>query len=142
MKTENRRFIETSNFSMTGNFYHKTSFSFTVASMQLLKGTCHSKNYQSCVYRRENKTSHIKNLSYIENLLVCIKGRTIRKVMGGGGGGGKKKKKKRGGEKKKKKKIRAPEMFEKKNSCRDFSIGKIISWCVYYIYIILRCSVI
>jgi hypothetical protein len=115
---------------MTGNFYHKTSFSFTVASMQLLKGTCHSKNYQSCVYRRENKTSHIKNLSYIENLLVCIKGRTIRKVMGGGGGGGKKKKK-----------IRAPEMFEKKNSCRDFSIGKIISWCVYYIYIILRCSV-
>ena len=40
-----------------------------------------------------------------------------------------------------KKKIRAPEMFEKKNSCRDFSIGKIISWCVYYIYIIIRCSV-
>jgi hypothetical protein len=29
--------------------------------------------------------------------------------------------------KKKKKKIRAPEKFEKKNSCRDFSIGKIIS---------------
>jgi hypothetical protein len=27
----------------------------------------------------------------------------------------------------KQKKIRAPEMFEKKNSCRDFSIGKIIS---------------
>ena len=26
-----------------------------------------------------------------------------------------------------KKIIRAPEMFEKKNSCRDFSIGKIIS---------------
>jgi hypothetical protein len=26
-------------------------------------------------------------------------------------------------------------MFEKKNLCRDFSIGKIISWCVYYIYI-------
>ena len=25
---------------------------------------------------------------------------------------------------KQKKKIRAPEMFEKKNSCRDFSIGK------------------
>ena len=28
---------------------------------------------------------------------------------------------------KQKKKIRAPEKFEKKNSCRDFSIGKIIS---------------
>jgi hypothetical protein len=27
-----------------------------------------------------------------------------------------------------KKKIRAPEMFEKNNSCGDFSIGKIISW--------------
>jgi hypothetical protein len=26
-----------------------------------------------------------------------------------------------------KKKIRAPKKFEKKNSCRDFSIGKIIS---------------
>jgi hypothetical protein len=48
-----------------------------------------------------------------------------------GGGGGKKKKKKSSRENKK---IRAPEMFEKKNSCRDFSIGKIISWCVYYIY--------
>jgi hypothetical protein len=43
--------------------------------------------------------------------------------MGGGGGGGKNKKKKRAG-KKNKKKIRAPEMFEKKNSCRDFSIGQ------------------
>jgi hypothetical protein len=28
---------------------------------------------------------------------------------------------------KQKKKIRAAEMFKKKNSCRDFSIGKIIS---------------
>ena len=47
----------------------------------------------------------------------------IRKVMrGGGGGGGKTKNKYRAGETEKK--IRAPEMFEKKNSCRDFSIGK------------------
>ena len=43
----------------------------------------------------------------------------IRKVMGGGG---KSKNKYRAGETEKK--IRAPEMFEKKNSCRDFSIGK------------------
>ena len=55
------------------------------------------------------------------------KGRTIRKVMGGrgGGGGGKSKNKNRAEETEKK--IRAPEKFEKKNSCRDFSIGKIIS---------------
>ena len=45
---------------------------------------------------------------------------------GGGGGGGRSKNKNRAG-KTNKKKIRAPEMFEKKNSCRDFSIGKIIS---------------
>ena len=46
--------------------------------------------------------------------------------MGGGGGGGAKAKIKieQG---KQKKKIRAPEKFEKKNLCRDFSIGKIIS---------------
>jgi hypothetical protein len=56
------------------------------------------------------------------------------------GGWGKNKNKIRAG-KTNKKKICAPEMFEKKNSCRDFSIGKIISWCVYYIYIIIRCSV-
>jgi hypothetical protein len=42
------------------------------------------------------------------------------------GGGGKSKNKNRAG-KTNKKKIRAPEMFEKQNSCRDFSIGKIIS---------------
>jgi hypothetical protein len=57
------------------------------------------------------------------------------------GGWGKNKNKIRAG-KTNKKKICAPEMFEKKNLCRDFSIGKIISWCVYYIYIIIRCSVI
>ena len=51
------------------------------------------------------------------------KGRTIRKVMGGGGA---KTKIKIEQGKQTKKKIRAPEMFEKKNSCRDFSIGKII----------------
>ena len=44
---------------------------------------------------------------------------------GGGGGWGKSKNKNRAGETEKK--IRAPEKFEKKNSCRDFSIGKIIS---------------
>ena len=54
------------------------------------------------------------------------KGRTIRTVIGGGGGGGKSKNKNRAGETENKK-IRAPEKFEKKNSCRDFSIGKIIS---------------
>jgi hypothetical protein len=52
-------------------------------------------------------------------------GRTIRKVMGGGGGG-KSKNKNRAG-KTNKKNIRAPEIFEKKNSCRDISMGKIIS---------------
>jgi hypothetical protein len=46
--------------------------------------------------------------------------------MGGGRGWGKSKNKNRAG-KTNKKKIRAQEMFEKKNSCRDFSIGKIIS---------------
>ena len=44
---------------------------------------------------------------------------------GGGGWGGKSKNKNRVGETEKK--ICAPEKFEKKNSCRDFSIGKIIS---------------
>jgi hypothetical protein len=52
--------------------------------------------------------------------MYLYKGRTIRKVMGGGS-----KNKNRAGETEKK--IRAPEKFEKKNSCRDFSIGKIIS---------------
>jgi hypothetical protein len=50
------------------------------------------------------------------NLFVYFRGGPLQKWWGGGGGG------------KKKKKIRAPEMFEKKNPCRDFSIGKIISW--------------
>ena len=45
---------------------------------------------------------------------------------GGGGGGGKSKNKNRAGETEKK--IRARKKF-KKDSCRDFSIGKIIS-CV------------
>jgi hypothetical protein len=44
-------------------------------------------------------------------------GRTISKVMGGGGG----KKKNRAGETEREN-IRAPKKFEKKNSCRDFSI--------------------
>ena len=44
----------------------------------------------------------------------------IRKVMRGGGA----KPKINIEQGKQKKKIRAPEMFEKKNSCRDFSIGK------------------
>ena len=48
-------------------------------------------------------------------------GWTIRKVMGGGS-----KNKNRAGETERKK-IRAPKKFEKKYSCRDFSIGKIIS---------------
>ena len=47
-------------------------------------------------------------------------------MMGGGGGVAKAKIKIEQG-KQTKKKIRAPEMFEKKNLCRDFSIGKIIS---------------
>jgi hypothetical protein len=46
--------------------------------------------------------------------------------VGGGGGGGKAKIKIQQG-KQKEKKIRAPKKFEKKNSCRDFSIGKNIS---------------
>jgi hypothetical protein len=44
--------------------------------------------------------------------------------MEGGGRG----KSKNSSTENKQKKIRAPELFEKKNSCRDFSIGKIISW--------------
>ena len=57
------------------------------------------------------------------------KGRTIRKVMGGGGGT------KIKFEQGKQKKNSGTRNVRKKNSCRDFSIGKIISWCVYYIYI-------
>jgi hypothetical protein len=46
--------------------------------------------------------------------------------MGGGVGGGEAKIKIEQW-KQKEKKIRAPKKFEKKNSCRDFSIGKVIS---------------
>ena len=56
---------------------------------------------------------------------TVVKGRTIRKVMGGGGGGGSKNKNR--AEEIERKKIRAPKKFEKKNSCRDFSIRKINS---------------
>ena len=59
--------------------------------------------------------------SGLSSPLKCARelGADHKKSDGGGGS------KNRAGETEKK--IRAPEKFEQKNSCRDFSIGKIIS---------------
>ena len=58
-------------------------------------------------------------------MITTVRGGSLEKWWGEGGEG-KSKNKNRAGETEKK--ISAPEMFEKKNLCRDFSIGKIISW--------------
>ena len=60
--------------------------------------------------------------------------------MGGGGGGGAKAKIKIEQGKQTKKKFVHQKCLKKK-ICAETSIGKIISWCVFYIYIIIRCSV-